>query len=254
MASAANFCAVLCLLVLVKCSIGDEVALSNGAVKEGTYRFADIDVHYKMADSAKKGYPVVLFLHGAKFSSKDWVDIGTLKFVSDLGYRAVAIDLPGHGHTRGLPYSDNNMRAEFVKSAFEFATDGRDLSKQGGVLVTPSMSGMYAIPYLDRYGRELKGWVALAPVGAKKWGGPWEDTHLKVWLLAMYGEKDPLLPDADLLGKLFNKVDKVVVPNAGHPCYMENPAFFHKELKPFLEKAFHPDMFKEEPPETDEDE
>lgn len=38
----------------------------------------------------------------------------------------------------------------------------------------------YAIPFLDRYGTMLHGWVAIAPVGVDEWGGPWEDTHKKV--------------------------------------------------------------------------
>lgn len=39
--------------------------------------------------------PVVLFLHGARFTSDNWVSLGTLKLVRKAGYRTMAIDLPG---------------------------------------------------------------------------------------------------------------------------------------------------------------
>lgn len=39
--------------------------------------------------------PLVLFLHGMRFTSDDWVRIGTLRAVRRAGYRAMAVDLPG---------------------------------------------------------------------------------------------------------------------------------------------------------------
>ena len=38
----------------------------------------------------------MLLLHGAAFSSKDWVDIKTLQLVAAMGYRVIALDLPGN--------------------------------------------------------------------------------------------------------------------------------------------------------------
>ena len=35
------------------------------------------------------------FLHGESFTSKTWLDLGTMHYLANLGYRVVAVDLPG---------------------------------------------------------------------------------------------------------------------------------------------------------------
>lgn len=37
----------------------------------------------------------VLLLHGIRFSSENWLNIGTLETLAKAGCRAVAVDLPG---------------------------------------------------------------------------------------------------------------------------------------------------------------
>lgn len=37
----------------------------------------------------------VLLLHGKMFSSKTWMDLGTINLLSAMGFRTIAIDLPG---------------------------------------------------------------------------------------------------------------------------------------------------------------
>jgi hypothetical protein len=39
--------------------------------------------------------PTAIFLHGAKYASDFWLQLGTLKLVAESGVRALAIDLPG---------------------------------------------------------------------------------------------------------------------------------------------------------------
>jgi len=56
-----------------------------------------VTVHYRetLPSSGSSGDRAVLFLHGMAFSSKTWQEIKTLQLVAALGYRGVAVDLPG---------------------------------------------------------------------------------------------------------------------------------------------------------------
>ena len=40
----------------------------------------------------------VLLLHGAAFTSQNWLDLGTIGLIAAMGHRAVAIDIPGTPH------------------------------------------------------------------------------------------------------------------------------------------------------------
>ncbi|EFJ48611.1 hypothetical protein VOLCADRAFT_104665 [Volvox carteri f. nagariensis] len=213
--------------------------LSNAAegprqveLKQGTIPFFDIQIAYKLYDVVNPGpaeearlNPTAIFLHGAKYASDYWLQLGTLKIVAEAGVRAMAIDLPGFGATPALPYSDNNMRAELLKTVIEAAWPRVNSSVY---LISPSMSGRYSIPFLDRHGVMITSFVAVAPIGVRDWGGPWEDTHRKVCALAVYGSKDPLAKDADRLLRLFQYAWKVVIPGAGHRSYEDKPEVFHK--------------------------
>lgn len=44
----------------------------------------------------------VLLFHGAGFHSKTWEDLGTMNLLSALGYRVVAVDLPGQRKNSSL--------------------------------------------------------------------------------------------------------------------------------------------------------
>lgn len=62
----------------------------------GSCTVGSMDFHFKEAGpDGGKVKADVLLLHGMRFSSKTWLDLGTLDRLSAWNYRAVALDLPG---------------------------------------------------------------------------------------------------------------------------------------------------------------
>lgn len=51
-----------------------------------------------MVPSTQTSDLTFLFLHGAAFTSSDWEDLGTLSLLGALGFKTLAVDLPGTTH------------------------------------------------------------------------------------------------------------------------------------------------------------
>ncbi|KAK3737428.1 hypothetical protein RRG08_010625 [Elysia crispata] len=172
----------------------------------------------------------VLFLHSGRFTSQNWVDIGTLDRVAASGFRAVAVDLPGKGQTSGP--IDRSLNAQFLTALVE-AMDLRRL-----VIVSPSSSGRYTLPFLFKDAptstARAVGFVPIAPGGTKDFREKYPDSKLQT--LIVYGTDDPegqtTLDDL----KLLPNSQVLPIEGAGHPCYMEQPDIFHTALLEFLRK------------------
>jgi len=176
-----------------------------------------------------EGGAPVLLLHGARFSAQTWRDLGTLEVLASSGYRAVAVDLPGYGRSTA---------SELEPEAFLLALLDA-LGPQRPVIVCPSMSGAFALPLAARHPERLAGLVAVAPVGIEQSLEALRGSALHT--LLVWGENDTVVPlaAADRLAGVLMDVRKVVVPGAGHPCYLDDPARFHAELLDFLEASPH---------------
>jgi len=164
--------------------------------------------------------PAVLFLHGARFSSKDWEENGTLAFVAASGWRAVAIDLPGFGSSE----STDLDAVPFLEAVIDVLALGRT------VLVAPSMSGAFALPFVATRPSAVAGFVPIAPAGV--------DRHLpaltgsEVPTLVIWGSADRVFPvaGAKTLAAAFVHGEVVVLEGASHPCYLDEPDDFHAAL------------------------
>ncbi|GFN88254.1 abhydrolase domain-containing protein 14a [Plakobranchus ocellatus] len=171
----------------------------------------------------------VLFLHGASFTSKNWLDIKTLEHVANWGYRAIAIDLPGYGTT---DLTDESQPADFL-TAFITAMGMKKV-----VIVSPSMSGSYSLPYLFKEPKSSTeravGYVPVAPVKTGEFRQQYADSQLPT--LIVYGTKDRRgdTTTRDLM--LLPKHEVAPIDGAGHACYLDKPDDFHKVLFYFLKK------------------
>lgn len=166
----------------------------------------------------------VLLLHGAKFSSRTWQELGTLDLLAKNGYRAVAIDLPGFGKSADVVAKPE----EFLHVALPI------LDVKLPVVLFPSMSGSFAFPEAVLHSGELAALVPIAPVGIETYAPKLKGSTLPALLL--WGEKDSVIPiaQADLLVAAMPKLKKVVLAGADHPCYKDRPEEFHKALLEFL--------------------
>ncbi|XP_072026938.1 putative protein-lysine deacylase ABHD14B [Amphiura filiformis] len=171
-----------------------------------------------------------LFLHGASFSSKTWLDLGTLHYMASLGYRAVAVDLPGYGNTSPHTIDDN---VSFMIGLFHA------LHIKKAMVVSPSMSGEYSIPLL-RYNPELfDGFVAVSPVNTESLS-PDEYKSIQVTTMILYGKNDKGIIGKTALKNLKDLPNHEIhkLSDARHACYMNNPKDFHHQLVFFAKRMY----------------
>lgn len=176
----------------------------------------------------------VMFLHGNGLNSAIWINIGTFQILAELGYRALAIDLPGHGNSTdvdSIPYSRSDI-LRYMKNLF---TAFQLLLP---VLVSPSEGGKYAIPLLMTYPHYLRGFVAIAPSETSHYYIS-DYKKLTVPLLVMFGEKDDTMLKASSLDNLFYVPNRKIymIRNTTHTCYVDHPPTFHKLLLQFLDRV-----------------
>jgi LmbE family N-acetylglucosaminyl deacetylase len=174
-------------------------------------------VHY-LIEGDEKGRPVVL-LHGARFQAETWKEIGTMKALAQAGYKVIAVDLPGYGKSS----PSQGAARTWLRGLL-------DLLK----VISPSMSGRYALPLVTEEPQRVSGLVAVAPVGIPTYK---DQLHrITVPVLAVWGEHDDVIPQeqANLLVDSVKQGRKVIIPGGSHAAYMSDPAAFHRELLKFL--------------------
>lgn len=169
------------------------------------------------------GLPV-LFLHGGRFSSATWEELGTLETLAAAGYRAWAVDLPGFGKSPRLALPDEDVLPALLAR----------LGVDSVCLVTPSMSGRYALPFVVQHPDRVLGLVALAPVSIRETAPRIDARGLPV--LLFWGSEDHTVPpeEAEVLAARFDDPTLRVIEGAGHPSYLEHPQEFHEALLAFL--------------------
>uniref|UniRef100_F7CVR5 Protein ABHD14A n=2 Tax=Monodelphis domestica TaxID=13616 RepID=F7CVR5_MONDO len=173
----------------------------------------------------------VLLLHGKAFSSHIWQKLGTLEMLSQRGYRAIALDLPGFGNSSPSPAAQTEAgRADLLDQVL------LDLEVKNPVLISPSVSGQYSLPFLMRMHQQLRGFVSIAPTFTENYTFK-QFSAIKTPTLIIYGALDQGLARESLRKLQYLPNHSIAkLQNAGHACYLQRPRDFHYILLDFLDK------------------
>ncbi len=177
-----------------------------------------------MLASGDRGDPSVLLLHGARFTSETWRELGTLDFLARQGFRVVALDLPGYGQSEASDIPTDRLLGTLLPLMFDRQV----------VVVSPSMSGQVSLPLVVRRSTYLAGFVPVAPVAVAEHLDGLEGSNLPT--LIFWGSKDRIVPlkQGEQLNRVLTNSRLVVLDDANHPCYLDQPFEFHRELLQFL--------------------
>jgi len=166
----------------------------------------------------------VLLLHGQKFDSGTWEQLGTLRVLAEHGLRAVAIDVPGSGQSEARDFAPDTLLEELIPA----------LGLSRPVIVAPSMGGQFAFPYVVAHPDAVAGFVPVAPAGLKQWLPKLEGCAVPT--LIVWGSDDQVFPvaKADELAAALTNGRKLILLGAPHPAYLERPEEFHEGLVEFV--------------------
>lgn len=106
-------------------------------------------IHYlEMAGKTPNNiFSNILLLHGASFTAQTWYNLGTLSTLAMKGYRAMAIDLLGYGQLSTIP---NIEPVSFIQELIN------TLQLDTPVIIFPSMSGSFSLPFLIAHPNQIK--------------------------------------------------------------------------------------------------
>ncbi|XP_005105631.1 protein ABHD14B [Aplysia californica] len=175
----------------------------------------------------------ILFLHGLKYSSKNWLDIKSMSNVANWGYRAVAVDLPGYGKSVNTVAPEEN--SEFLHSLT------RVLDLQRPVIVSPSMSGTFSLPYLfeepESCQDRSRGYVPVAPIETSKLVANYKQAELPTLVIVGTNDEVPGLREESTTNLMqLPRAQYAPIEGAGHACYLDNQDAFHRLLFFFLQQ------------------
>ncbi len=184
-----------------------------------------VTVAYRCAGASSD--PCVLLLHGAKYSSKTWEELGTLALLATNGYRAIAIDLPGFGESQAAEVDAARFVLELCDS----------LSISKCALISPSMSGRFAFPFVATHPERVAAFIPIAPVGIVEFSP--KLASLAAPTLVVWGANDAVIAtsQADTLTAAIPHAEKFLIADADHACYIAQPKAFHTRLLAFLGHA-----------------
>ena len=184
-------------------------------------------IHYRQAGA---GAANILLLHGKSFTADTWHGLGTLSLLSEAGWRATAVDLPGAGRSDECHLAKGDFLFRFMDAA----------RLPAALVVAPSYSGWYAFALLDAYPEKVVGFVGVAPRGIRSYHGMLH--RVRVPVLAIWGENDDVVPleRADELVGAVPDGRKIIIAGGSHAPYLSDPHGFHAHLLAFARQCCQP--------------
>lgn len=171
------------------------------------------------------GLPVIL-LHGMKFQSETWQELGTLDTLAELGLRVLAVDMPGFGKSAASEVSPGEVLTRLY----------RQLGLHKAVLIGPSMGGRIALEFAIAHPQHIAGLVLVGAVGVEenRAGLP----KITAPTLIIWGEDDQVSPlaNSDILLAELRRAERQIYPQAPHPCYLEQRERWHHSLITFFQQ------------------
>ena len=214
-------CVLVLLLILLIRLIADPMAAQT-PIATHDVAVGGTTLHYLEAGAPRS--TTVLLLHGGRFTSETWRELGTIATLAAAGHHAVALDLPGYGDSEASAIPRN----EYLRQALEeLWPDGRF------VIVSPSMSGGFSLPLVARHPDRVAGYVPVAPVGIRDHLAAL--ARVDVPTLVVWGEDDQVIPvsQASVLAQALSG-ETLILAGASHPCYLDRPDEFHRALLDFV--------------------
>ncbi|XP_037777464.1 protein ABHD14B-like [Penaeus monodon] len=202
---------------------------SQAQVEPRTVSVMETDIFYREAqppEGVRSSGEAVVLLHGAEFSSENWEELKTIGILAAMGHRVLAVDLPGYGKSSEGEPGD---KADFLQELL------LKLEAIKPILISPSMSGSYSIPFVIKYPQALGGFVPIAPVGTEKLKANAQE--LMIPTLITYGELDLELghKSREVLFARIPTSQIVPLPDANHAAYLDQPVLFHTLLYNFIQ-------------------
>ncbi|XP_069792971.1 putative protein-lysine deacylase ABHD14B [Narcine bancroftii] len=206
--------------------------MAGAEIKEGKVEFDGQDLFYRRTGPTEQPPRLsVLLLHGIRFSSETWLNLGTLHQLAAAGYQAVAIDLPGLGNSKGstAPASVGELAPDsFLMNLLK----GLELGLV--VIISPSLSGIYSLPFLFGHNEMVKGFIPVAPICTEKFSHE-QYRNVQTPTLIVYGSEDKPMGEASFNNLRNLPNHKVhVMKGAPHACYLSNPEEWHEAVLEFL--------------------
>ncbi|XP_042581109.1 protein ABHD14B-like [Cyprinus carpio] len=152
---------------------------------------------------------------------------------ADLQMCFVAIDLPGLGQSKAAPAPapvGQPAPGVFLRQVCEALQTGPV------VIISPSLSGMYLLPFLFQHSEQVKAYIPVAPICTEKFTAE-QYSSAQTPALIVYGDQDTQLGEVSLSNlKNLPNHKVVVMKGAGHPCYLDDPEIWHKAVLDFLQQ------------------